>query len=143
MFFELINLPAIFQAIMDEFLRDLINTGKMGSFIDDIIVETESKGRHNKLVEEILRKLEENDLYVKPEKCRWKIREVDFLGVVIGPERIKMEKEKIEAVLDWPVPKLVKDVQKFLELASYYRRFVKGFVKIARLLHELTRKKQK
>jgi len=62
---------------------------------------------------------------------------------VIGPERIKMEKEKIEAVLDWPVPKLVKDVQKFLELANYYRRFVKRFVKIARLLHELTRKKQK
>ena len=72
MFFELMNLPAIFQAIIDELLRDLINTGKMGSFIDDIIVETESKERHNKLVEEILRKLKENDLYIKPEMLQLK-----------------------------------------------------------------------
>jgi len=72
MFFELMNLPAIFQAIMDELLRDLINTGKMGSFIDDIIVETESKERYNKLVEEILRKLEENDLYIKSEMLQLK-----------------------------------------------------------------------
>jgi len=57
-----------------------------------------------------LRRLEENNLYIKLEKCRWKVREIDFLEVVIGPEEVKMEKEKIKAVLDWPVPKLVKNV---------------------------------
>jgi len=60
----------MFQAIMNELLRNLINTGKVGSFIDDIIVETETEKGHDKLVEEILKRLEENDLYVKPEKCK-------------------------------------------------------------------------
>ena len=69
------------------------------------------------------------------------MREVDFLGVVIGLERIKIEKVKVKAVLDWPVPKSVKDVQKFLGLANYYKRFVEGFAKIAKPLHELTKKK--
>jgi len=80
---------------------------------------------------------------VKPEKYKWKVREVDFLEVVIGLEGIKMEKEKVKAVLDWPVSKTVKDIQKFLGLANYYKTFVKDFAKIVRLLHKLTRKKQK
>jgi len=68
MFFCLTNSLATFQAMINELLRDLIDTGKVGSFIDDVMVETESKEKHDKLVEEILRRLEENDLYVKPEK---------------------------------------------------------------------------
>jgi len=70
MFFRLTNSLTIFQAMMNELLRDLINTGKVGSFIDDIIVKTESEEEYDKLVEEILRKLEENNLYVKPEKYK-------------------------------------------------------------------------
>jgi len=55
---------------MNELLRDLINTGKVGSFIDDVLIEIESEKRHDKLVEGILRRMEENDLYMKPEKCK-------------------------------------------------------------------------
>ena len=73
------------------------------------------------MLAEVIKRLEENDLYVKPEKCKWKVREVEFLGVVIGPEGIKMEKEKVKSVLEWPTPKCVKDIQKFLGLANYYR----------------------
>ena len=69
--------------------------------------------------------------------------EIDFLRVVTGPERIKIEEEKVKAVLDWLAPKSVKEVQKFLGLANCYRMFVKDFSKIARPLHELTSKKQK
>ena len=69
-FFGLKNLPATFQAMMNELLRDLINIGKVGSFIDDIMVETKTEEGHDKLVEEILRRLEENDLYIKLEKCK-------------------------------------------------------------------------
>ena len=134
MFFGLTNSPAIFQAIINEFLKDLINMGKMGSFINDVIVGTESKEKHNELVEEILRRIEEDNLYIKPKKCKWKVREVDFLEVIIGLEEMKIKKEKVKAVLDQPVSKLVKNIQKFLELANYYRRFVKDFVKIAKLL---------
>jgi len=61
----------------------------------------------------------------------------------LGPEEIKIEEAKVKAVLDWPVPKSVKDIQKFLGLANYYRRFIEEFAKIARPLHELTRKEQK
>ena len=121
MFFGLTNLPATFQAMMNELLRDLINTGKVAAFIDDVIIGTETEEEHDELVAEVIRRLEENNLYVKPEKCRWKIREVGFLGVIIGLEGIKMEKEKVKGVLEWPTPKYVKEVQKFLGLANYYR----------------------
>jgi len=84
--------------------------------------------------------LEENDLYVKPEKCKWKVRKVGFLGVLIGPEGIKMEEEKVKGVLEWPTPKCVKDVQKFLGLANYYRQFIEGFAAVARPLHDMVKK---
>jgi len=127
MFFGLTNSLATFQAMMNKLLRDLINTGKVAAFIDDIIVGTESEEGHDELVAEIVKRLEKNNLYVKPEKCKWKVREVEFLGVVIGPDGIKMEAEKVKRVLDWPIPKCVKDVQKFLGLANYYCQFIKGF----------------
>jgi len=127
MFFELTNSPATFQAMMNELLRDLINTGKVVVFIDDVIIGTEMEEEYDELVAEVIKRLEENDLYVKPEKCRWKVREVGFLGVVIRPEGIKMEKEKVKGVLEWLTSKCVKDVQKFLGLANYYRRFIEDF----------------
>ena len=95
MFFGLMNSPATFQAMMNELLRDLINIGKVAVFIDDVIVGMETEEGHDELVVEVIKRLEENYLYVKPEKCKWKVREVEFLGVVIGPEGIKMEKEKV------------------------------------------------
>jgi len=127
MFFGMTNLPAIFQAMMNEILRDLINEGKVAAFVDDVLVGTETEEGHDKIVEEILRRLEENNLYVKLEKCVWKARKIGFLGIVIGPNRIEMEEEKVEGVLGWLVPKTVKDVRKFLGLANYYRRFIKDF----------------
>jgi len=66
-----------------------------------------------------------------------------FLGVIIGEDGVRMEKEKVQRVIEWPVPKSVKDVQKFLGLANYYRQFVKDFAKIARPLHEMMRKENK
>ena len=101
-FFGLTNSLATFQMIINELLRDLINTEKVAVFIDDVIVGTEDEEEHDELIAEITKRLEENDLYVKLEKCKWKVREVGFLGVVIGPEGIKMEKEKIRGILDWP-----------------------------------------
>ena len=119
MFFGLTNLPVTFQAMMNELLRDLINTGKVAAFIDNIIVGTEMEEGHDEIVAEVIKRLEENNLYVKLEKCKWKVREVGFLGVVIGPEGIKMENKKVKGVLEWLIPKCVKDVQKFLGLANY------------------------
>ena len=127
MFFGMMNSPATFQAMMNEILRDLINKEKVTAFVDDILVGTETEEGHNEIVEEILKKLEENNLYVKPEKCMWKARKIGFLGVIIGPKGIEMEIKKVEGVLGWPEPKNVKDVRKFLDLVNYYRRFIKDF----------------
>jgi len=123
-FFGLTNSPTMFQAMMNELLRDLINTGKVAAFIDNVIIETKTEEGHNEIVVEVIRRLEENGLYVKLEKCKWKVWEVGFLGVVIGPEGIKMEKVKVKRVLEWLTPKCVKDVQKFLRLVNYYYQFI-------------------
>jgi len=69
MFFGMTNSPAIFQAMMNEILRDLINEGKVAAFVDDVLVGTETEEGHDEIVEEILRRLEKNDLYIKLEKC--------------------------------------------------------------------------
>jgi len=143
MFFGLTNLPATFQTMMNELLQDLINIGKVAAFIDNMIIGTEMEEGHNELVAEVIKRIEENDLYVKLEKCKWKVREVGFLGVVVGLEGIKMEKEKVKGVLEWLTSKCVKDVQKFLGLANYYCQFIEGFASIARPLHDLVKKDQK
>ena len=143
MFFGLMNSPATFQAMMNELLRDLINTEKVAAFIDDVIVGMETEEGHDDIVVEVIRRLEENDLYVKLEKCKWKVREVGFLGVVIGPEGIKMEEEKMKGVVEWPTPKCVKDVQKFLGLANYYCQFIEGFAAMARPLYNMVKKDKK
>jgi len=143
MYFRLTNSPATFQAIMNNLFRDLINQEDTAAFIDDILVATDTEERHDELVEEVLRRLEENDLFVKPEKCKWKVREVEFLGVVIGPKEVEMQKEKIKEVLNWLVPRNIKEVQKFLGLTNYYRRFIKDFARIVAPLHVLVRKEQK
>jgi len=79
MFFGLINSPATFQAIINKLLRDLINMEKVRSFINDIMVETETEKEHDELIAKILRRLGENNLYMKPEKCKWKMSKMDFL----------------------------------------------------------------
>jgi len=90
MFFGLTNSPVTFQAIMNNILRDLIDTGDVVVFMDDMLVETEDKKKHDDIVEKILRRIKANNLYLKPEKCVWKVKEIDFLELVIRVNGIKM-----------------------------------------------------
>ena len=99
MFFGMTNLSATFQAIMNEILRDMINGEKVVVFVDNVLVGTETKEGHNKIVEEVLKRLEKNNLYVKPEKCMWKVWKIGFLEVIIGPNGIEIEKGKVDGVL--------------------------------------------
>jgi len=100
----------MFQIMMNKILRNLINTREVASFIDNVIMGTEEKEGHDKVVEEVVKRLAENNLYVKLEKCKWKVRKIGFLGVVIRLEGIKIEQEKMKAVLDWPTLNKVKNV---------------------------------
>jgi len=128
MFFGMTNSPAMFQAMINEILRDMINEGKVTAFVDDVLVGMETEEEHDEVVEEVLKQLEENDLYVKLEKCTWK---VPFLGVVMEEGKVEMKEDKVEGVLKWPTPQCVRDIRKFLGLANYYRCFVKNFAKVA------------
>ena len=98
---------------MNKILQDLINTREAASFIDNIIVEIEEEEGHDKVVEEVVKGLAKNDLYVKLEKYKQKVKDVGFLEVVIGPEEIKIEEKKVKEVLDWPIMKEVKDIEIF------------------------------
>ena len=142
-FFGLTNSLATFQVMMNDLLRNTIEVGDIVAFVDNVMVGMETKEGHDELVIRVIKRLEKNDLYVKPEKYKWKVREVEFLGVVIGLEGIKMEKRKVKEVLEWLTSKCVKDVQKFLGLANYYRQFIKGFATVARPLHDLVKKDKK
>ena len=100
----------MFQTMINKILRDLIIIGKVVSFIDDMIVGMEKEEEHDEIVEEVVKRQAENDLYLKLEKCKWKVREIGFLEVVIGPEGIKIKKVKVKDILDWPTLKGVKNV---------------------------------
>ena len=143
MFFTLTNYLVTFQIIINEILWDLINTGEVVNFIGDIIVETKEEEGYNEVVKEVVKQLAENNLYVKLEKYKQKIRKVGFLRIIIRSKGIQIEEEKMKGILEWPTPKEIKYIQKFLELSNYYQWFIKNFAVIARLLHNLVRKNQK
>ena len=118
MFFDLGNFPATFQAIMNNIFADL---ACVIVYIDDILIFTKTEEKHDEIILEVLQRLKENDLFVKPEKCFFKLQEVEMLGLIVGSNEIKMDPKKVEIIMEWPVPSKVKKVQLFLEFANFYR----------------------
>ena len=80
---------------MNDLPRDMIEIGKVAVFIDNVMIVAETEEEYDEIVEKVLKIMEENDLFVKPEKCTWKVREVGFLGVIIGPGSVRIEKKKV------------------------------------------------
>jgi len=93
------NLPAIYQAMMNEILRDLVNENKIAIFVNNVLVGTETEEGYNKIMKEVLRRLKENNLYVKLKIYMWKVRKIGFLEVIIGPNGIEMIKKKVDGIL--------------------------------------------
>lgn len=140
MFFGLSNAPATFQRMMNHILDDLIREGHVMVYLDDILIFTNDLNHHRRLVREVLRRLRDNDLFAKPEKCFFETDSIEYLGMIISKGSVQMDPSKVDGVLSWPVPQKVKDVQAFLGFANFYRRFIRNFGTIARPLAELTRK---
>jgi len=140
--FGLTNAPSTFQDMMNHVLSDLLDIGVL-AYMDDILVYAGTKSEQDRLVKEVLQRLQDKGLAVSPEKCVWQAQEVEFLGYVIGREGIKMSNDKVQTVLDWKVPKSITEVQSFLGFANFYRRFIQDYSKIARPLTELTKKTEK
>jgi len=86
--------------MINNILRDLINTEEVVVFMNNVLIGTNKEEKHDKIVKEVLRRIEENDLYIKPKKCIWKVREINFLGLVMGSRGTKLQKEKVVEVLE-------------------------------------------
>jgi len=102
MYFSLCNSPATFQKMMNKIFHDMSDVCVM--YIDDLMIFTnmDAQEKHDRIVLEVLKRLCDNDLYIKPEKCCFHITKVDFLGMIVSHDGIKMDPEKVNAILKWP-----------------------------------------
>ena len=136
------NAPAMFQHFMNDILREQLDITAVG-ILDDVIIYSEDPSDHVGHVREILHILRENKLYAKVEKCEFNKESMTFVGYLVSRAGIGMDPAKVSSVLDWPVPKSVKEVQSFLGFANFYRKFILSFSEIASPLTNLTRKHTK
>ena len=140
MYFGFSNAPATFQAMMNEIFKDLIVKGKVAIYLDDILIYTNDLTEHRAIVKEVLKRLKEHDLFLKPEKCEFEKESTEYLGLVISQNKVEMDPIKVSGVSAWPAPTNKKDVQQFLGFTNFYRRFIRDFSAIARPLFDLTKK---
>ena len=137
--FGLCNAPGTFERLMETVLRGM-QWERAVLYLDDIIVFSNNIQQHMQRLEEVFQRLKEANLTLKPSKCRFFQKKVEFLGHIVDEQGIHTDPKKVEAVASWETPKRVKDVRAFLGLTGYYRRFIKDYGKIAKPLHSLTEK---
>ena len=132
----LTNAPAEFMALMENTFREELNKFVL-VFLDDILVYSSTLEEHERHLRVVLQRLREQKLYAKWSKCTFVRQEVEFLGHFVGRAGVRMVEGKVAAVERWPTPATQKEVEQFLGLAGYYRRFIENFSKISAPLSEL------
>ena len=140
--FGLRNAPAVFQRLMQRVLAGLNPEDGVpfnSVYIDDILVFSETFEDHLVHLKAVIERISAAGLKLKPSKCKFIRQTVEFLGHVLTPMGIRPNPDRVGAVQNFPRPKSVREVRQFLGLASYYRRFVKGFATLAQPLHSLTK----
>ncbi|KAK3537590.1 hypothetical protein QTP70_016616 [Hemibagrus guttatus] len=140
--FGLTNAPAVFQALINGVFQDLLGKGVI-AYIDDILVYSSSMEEHVRMVREVLGRLQQHHLYAKLEKCEFHRSTVTFLGYVISRHGVEMDVVKVQAVTEWPAPTSVRELQRFLGFANFYRRFIRNYSSVAGPLTSLLRGKPK
>ncbi|KAK3556470.1 hypothetical protein QTP70_008246 [Hemibagrus guttatus] len=140
--YGLVNAPSVFQDFMHEVLRDFLHKFVL-VYIDDILIYSRSMADHQRHVMEVLHRLRTYHLFLKAEKCLFHQPSVQFLGYVIDRIGVRMDEKKVAAVRDWPSPTSVKELQRFLGFANFYRRFIRGYSSITSPLTNLLRNKPK
>ena len=134
--FGLCNAPASFQRMMELCMGDRYLDSCL-VFLDDVIVFSKSFDEHLTRLDNVLKKLHEAGLKLKPSKCQFMKTSVKYLGHVISKDGIKTDGDKIECLKNWPAPTNVDQVRSFLGFAGYYRRFVKGYSRIVKPMTDL------
>ncbi|KAI3364204.1 hypothetical protein L3Q82_010812 [Scortum barcoo] len=138
--FGLTNAPAVFQALVNDVLRDMLNKFVL-VYLDDILIFSRNKEEHVHHVQAVLQRLLENSLFVKAEKCEFHASSVSFLGFIVGRGSLQMDPAKVSAVASWPTPSSRKQLQRFLGFANFYRRFIRVYSTVAAPLTALTSSK--
>ncbi len=138
MFFRLTNSPATFQWMMNDIFKDLIASGKVTIYLDDILIMSKTKEEHRQITREVLKTLRKHKLFLKAEKCKFKVLETEYLDVIISEGSIHMDLVKIRGILDWPVPTKNKELQSFLGFTNFYQHFIKNYSKIVKPITQLT-----
>ena len=137
--FGLRNARATFQGMMDQIFKDKLTKGNVFIYMDDILIATNGTLKEQQQeVEEVLQILANNDLYLKPEKCEFHWKEVEYLGMIVDNKHIKIDPIKVKGIADWPVPTTVKELRAFLGFGNFYKDFIAHYSLIARPLHDLT-----
>ena len=135
--FGLSNAPAVFQALVNDVLRDYLNRFFF-VYLDDILIFSRTLEEHHQHVRQVLQRLLENKLYVKAEKCEFHTDSIPFLGYIVERGQMRAAPEKIQAVTSWPRPTSRKQLQRFLGFANFYRRFIRNYSQLAAPLTRLT-----
>ncbi len=135
--FGLSNSPAVFQALVNDVLRDMVDQF-IYVYLDDILIFSSSLQEHVQHVRQVLQRLLENGLFVKAEKCDFHAQSVPFLGYIVSVEGMRVDPEKIKAVVEWPSPDSRNALQRFLGFTNFYRRLIRNFSQLAAPLTTLT-----
>lgn len=140
--FGLCNAPATFQGMMNSIFHELVDQCLV-VYLDDILVFSETAELHLSDLRKVLQLLDANQLFAKKSKCKFFVQEIEFLGHIISPEGIAVDQGKTDSIKNWPTPKNIPELQSFLGLAGYYRRFIKNFAGTSAILTDLLKKNTK
>jgi transposase InsO family protein len=137
--FGLTNGPATFQRYINDVLFDLLDI-TCTAYLDDIIIFSNDPAEHKAHVRQVLERLQAAGLYCDAKKCEFAVTRTKFLGFIISTNGVEVDPEKIAVIVNWKYPKTLKGVQAFLGFCNFYRRFIKGYGKIAKAMNNLTKK---
>src|SRR6204780_4517697 len=140
MFFGMCNSPATFQAMMDSIFTDMIKNNYVIVYMDNILIFAKTEEELERQTKNVLLRLRENNLFLKPKKCEFHKLKIEYLGMIIEEGKMSMDPVKLGGIQNWPIPTTVKEIRAFLGFGNFYRKFIRGFSDLAKPLNDLLKK---